>query len=131
MPAKSQPRKQRARKRAPLEDYRGKRNFQKTPEPPPARGGGTGRIFVVQEHAARSHHFDLRLEIDGVLASWAVPKGVPEDYDAKRLAVHVEDHPVSYAGFSGRIPEGHYGAGTVEIWDTGEWEPLERGWRKS
>ncbi len=131
MPAKSQPRKQPARKRAPLEDYRGKRNFQKTPEPPPARGGGTGRIFVVQEHAARSHHFDLRLEIDGVLASWAVPKGVPEDYDAKRLAVHVEDHPVSYAGFSGRIPEGHYGAGTVEIWDTGEWEPLERGWRKS
>ena len=86
---------------------------------------------MVQEHAARSHHFDFRLEMNGVLASWAVPKGIPETMQSKRLAVHVEDHPVSYAGFAGEIPAGHYGAGTVEIWDKGEWEPLERDWKKS
>ncbi len=131
MPAKRQPAKRRAKKRAPLEEYREKRDFGLSPEPPPGRGKVGGRIFVIQEHDARSHHFDLRLEIDGVLASWAVPKGVPEETEAKRLAVHVEDHPLAYAGFSGRIPEGHYGAGTVKIWDEGEWEPLQRDWRKA
>lgn len=128
MPPKSPPpRKPRA---APLEKYRGKRNFKATPEPPPKRGKGSGFSFVVQEHHARSHHFDFRLEMDGVLVSWAVPKGVPEEMNAKRLAVHVEDHPLDYGGFEGEIPKGNYGAGTVKIWDKGEWEPLEKSWKR-
>ncbi|VVM06431.1 Multifunctional non-homologous end joining DNA repair protein LigD [Methylacidimicrobium cyclopophantes] len=85
-------------------------------------------IFVIQEHFARTHHFDFRLERNGVLKSWALPKGVPEEEGVRRLAVEVEDHPLSYAGFSGTIPHGQYGAGQVRVWDRGnyraeEWEP--------
>lgn len=83
----------------------------------------------MQEHFARSHHFDFRLEMDGVLVSWAVPKGIPQDKAAKRLAVHVEDHPLEYGSFEGEIPAGNYGAGTVTIFDRGHWHPLDRDWK--
>lgn len=115
---------------AALDAYHRKRNFSATPEPQTGVPSREGRRFVVQEHHARSHHFDFRLEMDGVLVSWAVPKGIPEDEAAKRLAVHVEDHPLDYGDFEGTIPKGNYGAGTVAIWDRGTWEPLERNWRK-
>jgi len=127
MPPKKPPAKKRA---AALDAYRRKRDFNATPEPHAEKATRAGHRFVVQEHHARSHHFDFRLEMDGVLVSWAVPKGIPEDEAAKRLAVHVEDHPLDYGSFEGTIPKGNYGAGTVAIWDSGTWEPLERNWRR-
>jgi len=127
MPRKPPPKK----RSAALEKYHAKRDFTKTSEPVTGKASDDKRLFVVQEHHARSHHFDFRLEMDGTLASWAVPKGIPEDTEAKRLAVHVEDHPIDYADFEGEIPKGNYGAGHVAIWDKGSWEPLDRNWRKA
>src|SRR5262249_10041234 len=103
---------------AELETYKRKREPPNTPDPVRGRRrGGGGPIFVVQRHDARRLHYDFRLERDGALASWAVPKGVPLEPGARALAVHVEDHPLEYATFAGEIPAGQYGAGTVEIWD--------------
>jgi bifunctional non-homologous end joining protein LigD len=109
-----------------LEEYRRKRNPKKTPEPF-ARGKRRDEapVFVVQRHAARRLHYDFRLERNGALASWAVPKGIPLERGQRNLAVHVEDHPLEYAQFEGEIPKGEYGAGTVEIWDRGTYELLE------
>jgi bifunctional non-homologous end joining protein LigD len=106
---------------AALEEYRRKRRLGRTPEPMPADGGraGAGNSFVIHEHHARALHWDLRLERDGVLASWAVPKGLPTDPKVNRLAVHVEDHPLEYGRFEGTIGDHEYGAGTVKIWDAG------------
>jgi bifunctional non-homologous end joining protein LigD len=110
---------------AKLETYRRKRDPRKTPEPFGGRRRGGRPIFVVQRHDARRLHYDFRLERDGALASWAVPKGVPLEAGGRALAVHVEDHPLEYATFAGEIPAGQYGAGTVEIWDHGTYELLE------
>src|SRR5205085_4731614 len=109
-----------------LSEYRRKRDPGKTPEPFKRRGKrGKEPIFVVQRHDARRLHYDFRLERDGALASWAVPNGVPLEPGQQHLAVHVEDHPLEYAGFEGEIPKGQYGAGTVEIWDSGTYELVE------
>src|ERR1041385_473461 len=108
-----------------LEEYRRKRDPKKTPEPFGGKKKGDAPIFVVQRHDARRLHYDFRLERDGALASWAVPKGVPLEPGQQHLAVHVEDHPLEYASFEGEIPKGEYGAGTVEIWDSGTYDLVE------
>jgi len=117
------PAKKNAKKK--LSTYRRKRDFGRTPEPSGERGApaGTGQArFVVQRHRARRLHYDFRLEVDGVLVSWAVPKGLTLDPGARHLAVHVEDHPLDYADFEGVIPGGEYGGGDVIVWDRGTWE---------
>src|ERR1044072_4291463 len=108
----------------PLEQYKRKRDFTKPPSPAgePAPAGVTGR-FVAPRHRATRLHYDFRLEVDGVLVSWAVPKGPTLDHTIRRMAVHVEDHPMEYFDFEGVIPAKQYGAGDVIVWDWGTWEP--------
>src|SRR5690348_5651569 len=108
-----------------LSDYRRKRDPKATPEPFTGKKRSKEPIFVIQRHDARRLHYDFRLERDGALASWAVPNGVPLDPGQRHLAVHVEDHPLDYATFEGEIPQGSYGAGTVEIRDSGTYDLLE------
>jgi len=108
-----------------LSTYRAKRSADRTPEPSGSVAAAPGRRFIIHQHAATRLHFDLRLEMDGVLKSWAVPKGPSRNPADKRLAVHVEDHPIEYGDFEGIIPEGNYGAGAVIVWDRGLWVPLE------
>ena len=109
--------------------YEEKRDFSRTPEPPPRQqAGGSGPlIFTVQKHSARRLHYDFRLEVDGVLKSWAVPAGPSADSRIRRLAVMVEDHPLDYAPFEGVIPEGEYGGGQVIVWDRGTYSPEDNG----
>ena len=114
--------------RGELDTYQAKRNFGATPEPKgrktPRKGNAPLR-YLIQRHAATRLHYDFRIEVDGVLKSWAVTKAPSRDHTVKRLAVEVEDHPLDYGAFEGTIPAGNYGAGTVQMWDTGSWEPQE------
>lgn len=110
----------------PLNKYQSKRKFEKTPEPKGRVKKDDKNRFVIQEHWASHHHFDFRLEQDGVLKSWAVPKGLPEKIGIKRLAVQVEDHPIDYINFHGIIPVGQYGGGKVEIYDKGKYKVSEQ-----
>src|SRR6266550_1140456 len=112
-----------------LATYRAKRSADRSPEPVGTVSPVPGNLFVVHKHAARQLHFDLRLEMDGVLRSWAVPRGPSYDTNDKRLAVKVEDHPLEYGDFEGVIPAGNYGAGGVIVWDRGEWVLVE-DWRE-
>ncbi len=109
-----------------LKEYKRRRKFSKTPEPPGKKAKTSLNRFVVQEHWASHHHFDFRLEMEGVLKSWAVPKGLPKKKGIKRLAVQTEDHPVGYINFEGKISEGQYGAGKVRIYDKGKYELKEK-----
>src|SRR5687768_7012216 len=115
--------------KAKLSEYSAKRSFGATPEPPPETGAPAGGplLFVIQQHRARAMHYDLRLECDGVLKSWAVPKGPSLDPADKRLAMQTEDHPFEYASFEGIIPAKQYGAGEVIVWDCGVYSPDEGG----
>lgn len=113
-----------------LEEYAEKRRFDQTSEPEPKLAKTGLSRFVVQEHHSSHLHWDFRLEMDDVLKSWAVPKGVPEEPGIRRLAVQTEDHPVSYINFEGEISEGQYGAGTVSIWDSGTFDLKERDSKK-
>ena len=115
-----------------LKKYRAKRHLEETSEPQAEISHSkTGKLkFVVQKHQASHLHYDLRLELNGVLKSWAVPKGIPSTSAKKHLAIEVEDHPMKYASFEGTIPEGHYGAGTVEIWDKGTYSVLDAKTKK-
>ena len=106
----------------PLEEYGKKRDFEKTSEPPPEESSGGGNTYAIQKHDASRLHYDLRLEHDGVLLSWAVPKGPSRNPADKRLAVRTEDHPVDYADFEGAIPEDEYGGGAVMLWDHGTYD---------
>ena len=112
-----------------LAEYNRKRDFKKTREPPgdepsaAVKARDDGRTYIIQKHAASRLHYDFRLELDGVLLSWSVPKGPSLDPTVKRLAMQTEDHPLAYATFEGLIPKGEYGGGTVLLWDRGTWEP--------
>ena len=107
--------------------YKKRRDFKKTPEPIKGKKSlGKKSVFVIQKHHARHLHYDFRLEMDGILKSWAVPKGPPKKLQEKHLAILTEDHPLDYAHFEGMIPKGHYGAGKVEIWDKGTFTPLKK-----
>ncbi|MGH2675263.1 MAG: non-homologous end-joining DNA ligase [Actinomycetota bacterium] len=124
-PADTSPKDEAGLEAAKLAEYERKRRFDVTPEPPPEVRPGKDELFVIQKHDATRLHYDLRLEHDGVLASWAVPRGLPTNPEDKRLAVRTEDHPIEYGGFEGWIPEGQYGAGEVRIFDRGRYDALE------
>jgi bifunctional non-homologous end joining protein LigD len=113
----------------PLKEYQRKRDFNRTAEPRGVarRTRSKGLRYIIQKHAATALHFDLRLELDGVMKSWAVPKGPSLDPAVRRLAMQVEDHPVDYNSFEGTIPKGEYGGGTVMLWDVGTYEPIDPG----